>query len=89
MQKSVLLTISGRVQNVGFRYFSKSLAERMGVKGFVKNLANGKVYIEAEADEEIVAIFIESIKSGPKHAHVSEVQIQDSPIQNFTCFERR
>lgn len=88
-KKSVLLTVSGKVQNVGFRYFVKTLADNLKVKGFVKNLPNGKVYIDAEGNEESLALFIDSITNGPSHAYVDEVVIQNSVVSHYTTFEKR
>lgn len=86
MKKAVILIVSGRVQNVGFRYFTKSLANQSGVSGYVKNLTNGDVLIEAEAEEDVLNYFIENIKKGPSHAYVSDVTIQESEIQAFVGF---
>jgi two-component system LytT family response regulator len=44
------IRITGRVQGVGFRYSARSLASSLGIKGFVRNLPNGEVYIEAEGN---------------------------------------
>ncbi|QER67308.1 acylphosphatase [Paucilactobacillus nenjiangensis] len=46
--ESIKITVTGRVQRVGFRWSVVSLAQRLNIKGFVKNLPNGDVYIEAE-----------------------------------------
>ena len=56
--KPIQITISGKVQNVGFRFHTHKKAQQLGVKGFVKNLANGNVYIEAEAEEDNLDQFI-------------------------------
>lgn len=88
MRKAVILTVSGRVQNVGFRYFATSLANRLCVSGYVKNLSNGNVLIEAEAEEDVLNYFIENIKKGPSHAYVGNVAIQESEIQDFVGFSR-
>ena len=45
--ESIKITVTGRVQRVGFRWSVASLAQRLNIKGFVKNLPNGDVYIEA------------------------------------------
>ena len=57
MKKAVILKISGRVQNVGFRYHTRKKAQEMGISGFVKNQVDGSVYIEAEGEEEVLAAF--------------------------------
>ena len=52
------LHISGRVQGVGFRFFARDQARRIGIKGYVRNLADGGVEIVVEADPSILDQFI-------------------------------
>lgn len=49
--KRLIFTVSGRVQGVGFRYYVQRLAHAIGLTGFVRNLENGDVYIEAQGAE--------------------------------------
>jgi acylphosphatase len=84
--KSVILNIYGVVQNVGFRYYTHKKAGELGVKGFVKNMPDGSVYAEAEAEPAIIETFISFCRQGPDWARVSEVKIQDAPLKNFTTF---
>jgi len=76
MKKRVLITVHGKVQNVGFRYFTHKTALELGVHGFVKNQQDGTVYIEAEASDSVLEQFIEKVKVGPKWSEVSHVNIQ-------------
>jgi acylphosphatase len=89
MKQSVILTVYGRVQGVGFRYFVKQKAGLLGVNGFVRNLANGNVYIEAEGEEAALQQFIEFCRQGPSHAWVEKTEIQYCPVQGFEGFEKR
>ena len=89
MKQSVILTIYGRVQGVGFRYFVKQKADLLGVSGFVRNLANGHVYIEAEGEEAALQLFIEYCRQGSSHAWVEKTEIQYCPVQGFEGFEKR
>ena len=52
------MTVTGRVQNVGFRYYTRKTAHEFGLMGFVRNQTDGSVYIEAEGDEQAIARFI-------------------------------
>ena len=49
---------SGRVQGVGFRYTARALAHRHSVSGFVRNLADGRVELEAEGPREKVTVYL-------------------------------
>ncbi len=81
------LSISGRVQNVGFRASARDKAMEFGVTGFVENLSNGKVYIEAEGSEEALGDFIAWCRQGPSFAFVEDVDIKDGAVKNFNLFE--
>ncbi|NLJ06796.1 MAG: acylphosphatase [Sphingobacteriales bacterium] len=84
--RHVNITISGIVQGVGFRFWARNMAENLGIKGFVKNLPDQRVYIEAEGDEHSIDLFIEKCKAGPTHARVSKIEVVDSELVNFTNF---
>lgn len=88
-KKSYQLTIKGRVQNVGFRYSTKEKAIQLGIKGFVKNLANGNVYCEAEGELSQITEFIAWCKKGPGWATVIEVFKTEQPLYNYVSFEIR
>ena len=49
--------VSGRVQGVGFRYWVKEEAEALGLKGWVRNLRDGSVEVEAEGEEDALFQF--------------------------------
>ena len=61
MKKQAHIVYSGRVQGVGFRFNAEYIAEKLGVKGWVKNLKDGRVEIVAEAEEEVLKKFLEGI----------------------------
>ena len=58
MKKAAIITVSGRVQNVGFRFNTLKAAKKNDIYGIVKNLHDGSVYIEAEGEEENLDQFI-------------------------------
>ncbi len=89
MKQSVILKIHGRVQGVGFRYFVLMQAELFNIAGFVKNISNGIVYVEAEGDSRQLEFFVQACREGPSHAWVEKVDIQDCPVQNLVSFERK
>lgn len=86
MKKSVILNIYGKVQNVGFRYQTKKKADLLQITGFVKNMHDGSVYVEAEGEENDLILFIQWCYSGPFWAKVEKVKQQSAPIQNFKSF---
>ncbi|MEG0285670.1 MAG: acylphosphatase [Vagococcus sp.] len=59
------MTVSGKVQGVGFRYTTKMVADQLGILGIVRNEPNGDVYIEAQGEEQAMLAFIEAIKKSP------------------------
>ncbi|HBH48299.1 MAG TPA: acylphosphatase [Bacteroidales bacterium] len=81
------ITVSGMVQGVGFRYACLKMARTTGINGFVKNLPNGKVYIEAEGNESQLKVFIRWCYSGPSHAYVQSVNIVDGETVCYNNFD--
>jgi len=82
--KSVLL--NGRVQQVGFRYYVYRLACELGVKGYVKNMPNGSVFIEAECDDHTMDVFVEHCKKGSPQSMVSSYETKSIKIKNYKDF---
>ena len=65
--------ISGRVQGVGFRFFTKQHADRIGVVGSVRNLADGRVEADAQGDTFQLQEFETMINRGPSFGRVNGV----------------
>ena len=87
MKKSVRLYITGTVQGVFFRAFVKENAERYNVKGFTRNLEDGRLEVFLEGDSKEVNKMIELCKKGPKHSQVKDIQIKPEKFQNFKVFK--
>ncbi len=84
------IVVNGLVQGVGFRYFVYSKAESLGLKGYVKNLYTGEVYIVVEGEEFLIEDLFEKVKIGPMSAHVRNASISwAEPTNEFTRFEIR
>ena len=83
----VHLIIEGRVQGVGFRYFSQRIGTANNVNGFVRNLSDGSVEIEAEGDNQHISKFINSVRNDHPYARVLNIQQNDLPytgkFENF------
>ncbi len=88
-RKGVILHIYGRVQGVGFRYYTNKKALELGITGFVRNLPDGSVYIEADGEPDQLEIFINWCYEGPSWARVTDVQRQDTPPNGFENFVTR
>lgn len=67
--------LSGEVQGVCFRSAAKDKARSLGVKGWVRNLSDGRVEIIAEGEENKVKKFIEWAKEGPEFAGVENIEL--------------
>jgi len=62
MKKQVHVYYSGQVQGVGFRFTVSTIADNLGVWGWVKNLSDSRVEIVAEAEEEVLKGFLEKLR---------------------------
>ncbi|GMT45097.1 MAG: acylphosphatase [bacterium] len=88
-KKAIILQVFGRVQGVGFRYYTQKKANEFGIHGFAKNRPDGSVYIEAEGEAEMLDAFVFWCEEGPAWARVSKVEKQEIPPQGFEQFEIR
>jgi acylphosphatase len=71
------VTVHGEVQGVGFRFHTQATAARLGVNGSVRNLTDGSVEVEIEADEPTVARMLSWLREGPTWASVGSVDVVD------------
>ena len=80
--------ITGRVQGVGFRYFTRTTAQQLGVVGWVRNESDGTVRIEAEGDRDALSTLLEAVHDGPPAARVEAVEVSwDDAQGDFEHFE--
>ncbi len=68
--------VSGLVQGVNFRFYTKMLADKLGLKGWIKNLPDGRVEVVAEGSENEINELIKFLKKGPKGAKVLNIEIE-------------
>jgi acylphosphatase len=89
MIRTVNILISGRVQGVGFRWFTKNKAQELGVKGTVQNREDGRVEIIAQAEADILEPFIQWCHKGSITARVDNVEIikLSADTDQFSTFE--
>jgi acylphosphatase len=79
--------ISGRVQGVGFRAFTRSQAAVLDIKGWVKNLHDGRVEAVIEGEKNKVTQMIKKLKNGSSFARVDDFEIEEQKIDDFSDFE--
>jgi acylphosphatase len=85
--KHLNITIKGKVQAVGFRFYAMQMAYRYGVFGIVKNLSPDTVYIEAEATQDVLEPFVAWSRRGPVGARIESVEVAEAPLKNYSSFE--
>lgn len=68
--------VEGRVQGVSFRGFTRRLAQELHLKGWVRNLYDGRVEVLAEGDKDGIEVMIERLKAGPPSARVENVSVR-------------
>jgi acylphosphatase len=81
--------IRGRVQGVGYRYFARNAAERLGICGYVRNLQSGDVEAHAEGEPGVLESFKLELERGPLGAHVREVIESELSPERYTSFQIR
>lgn len=87
MIKHLDITVQGKVQGVFYRASTKAVADQLGVRGCVKNMPDGNVFIEAEAEATLLDMFLEWCHEGPERARVTAVESQEGEIKNYRNFE--
>jgi len=82
--------VSGRVQGVGFRYFTVRSARAGGLVGWVRNLPDGRVEALAEGTPAAVEIFRAALAEGPPGSNVSGLEsFEVEPVGSFDTFNVR
>ncbi len=82
--------IHGRVQGVGFRFFTQREARRLNVKGFSKNLPDGTVEVVGEAEPKQAEEFVSLLYRGPLSSDVEKVDlVWEKPKKDFSFFSIR
>ncbi|PJE50486.1 MAG: acylphosphatase [Candidatus Yanofskybacteria bacterium CG10_big_fil_rev_8_21_14_0_10_36_16] len=87
MIKHLKISITGKVQTVGFRYSAKQKADELGINGFASNEQDGSVHIEVEGTLEKIEEFIKWCQQGPTNAKVENLTSEEGKIKNYQGFE--
>ncbi|KAM0216677.1 hypothetical protein ACHAPA_007628 [Fusarium lateritium] len=80
MTKRVFFAVEGRVQGVGFRYFTQKKAQEYGVTGWCRNTKDETVEGEAQGNEEVLAKFFKDVDDGPRSARVTKVSQEERQL---------
>jgi acylphosphatase len=87
---SAEILVDGRVQGVGYRFFVEAAAQELGLKGYCRNLADGRVRVEVEGDRKAIEELIDRLWKGPSRASVTDVQVSFGlPQGRFAGFSIR
>ena len=83
------ITVYGRVQGVSFRYYTCLKGKEIGLTGYVMNMPDGSVYIEAEGSVDQLNRLLKWCDNGPVLAKVTDTQVEESEVIGFRDFEIR
>lgn len=90
MKSNYEITVHGKVQGVGFRYFAQKKAVENNITGFVRNAQSRMVAIVAEGENSDLDTFVDYLRIGPTMARVNQVVVSKSPYTgSFSEFEVR
>lgn len=89
MAKRVRAIVTGIVQGVGYRASTAHEAQRLQLAGWVRNLPDGSVELEAEGPDDIVDALITWCRRGPTHAEVDDVVVEARELANDRAFSVR
>ncbi len=82
--------VSGRVQGVGYRWFARGEATRLGLVGYAANLPDGRVEVLAEGEAPALEAFEMSLGRGPSASRVTGVVAEPAAsTESFTTFSTR
>lgn len=80
----VRVLVSGVVQGVGFRFFTRSVARQFRIHGFVRNLPDASVEIEAQGEREQIGRFLKAVRTGPSSAQVSGIDVEEIDLGDYS-----
>ncbi|MBE7551962.1 MAG: acylphosphatase [Anaerolineales bacterium] len=85
--KRVRILIEGKLQGANFRYHTQQEAQKLGLAGFVRNLSDGRIEIDAQGDDESVEKMLAWCQEGPQSAQLKSILFRyDEPSEHGTDF---
>ena len=86
MNKTIHFYVTGRVQGVFFRMRTRQQAQQLGITGWVRNLADGRVEGTASGNPEELERFSSWLHEGPEYARVEGVVVEEMEYREFPDF---
>ena len=80
------LTVRGRVQGVGFRWFAQETAESLGLTGWVRNREDRTVEVEAQGTVAAIDAFVERLKTGNPAAKIDAIETEPATVRREASF---
>lgn len=87
--KTVHIIVTGRVQGVGFRYFTIRYANDIGLHGWVRNMPDDRVETVLQGPDRDIERMIELLQKGPGTSIVTELKIREVESEEFSGFNVR
>lgn len=87
MIRNYKIIVRGKVQGVGYRFNAQAQAHKLDLTGYVRNLHDESVLIQAEGEEDCVNRFVEWCYTGPRRAEVTEVHAEETAVAGYQTFE--
>jgi acylphosphatase len=78
-ERAIVAHVSGRVQGVYYRQHTRLRGSALGLAGWVRNLEDGRVMVFAQGPREAVEALVDWLWTGPPHAQVVAVEVDDVP----------
>ncbi|MGB3778906.1 MAG: acylphosphatase [Tunicatimonas sp.] len=85
--KHFSIRVTGKVQGVFFRASTREEAQRLGLVGWVRNEADGSVWIEVEGDDDALDQLVAWCQHGPVQARVADVVVEEGEVEGYPNFQ--
>lgn len=76
MRKTIKAWVSGKVQGVFYRASAQKQAMQLGIDGYAQNLADGRVEVLAQGEDQALQDFVQWLHQGPEKSRVTRVEVE-------------
>jgi len=84
--KTLEIVVSGRVQGVSYRFFTKGKADQFNIKGSVRNQSDGSVKVSATGNCDDLDLFMNELRIGPTFSQIREIIFFEVPVKEYENF---